>query len=94
MGGLLVGVLCSLLGFIYLQVARPTYNQTGGMTPVVVMVCFLVGASMFSTVATVISSGVTTTFVCLAEDPDALRRTRPALFEKIRETWPRVIQSV
>lgn len=73
-GGLLVGILCSLLGFIYLQVARPQYNQNGGMTPVVVLVCFLIGSSMFSTIATVISSGVATTFVCLAEDPDALRR--------------------
>lgn len=74
MGGLLVGVLCGLLGFIYLEVASPSYNQNGGMTPVVIMVCFLIGASMFSTVATVISSGVATTFVCLAEDPEALRR--------------------
>lgn len=74
MGGLLVGVLCGLLGFIYLQVSNPVYNQNGGMTPVVIMVCFLIGASMFSTIATVISSGVATTFVCLAEDPEALRR--------------------
>ncbi|KAI8149418.1 plasma-membrane choline transporter-domain-containing protein [Fennellomyces sp. T-0311] len=94
MGGLLVGVLSSLLGFIYLQAAQPTFNQNGGMTPVVVMVCFLIGSSMFSSIATVISSGVATTFVCLAEDPDALRRTKPALFEKIRETYPRVVQGV
>ncbi|KAI7876601.1 DUF580-domain-containing protein [Lichtheimia hyalospora FSU 10163] len=82
------------MGFIYLEVARPAYNQTGGMTPVVVLVCFLIGSSMFSSIATVISSGVATTFVCLAEDPDALRRTRPQLFEKIRETYPRVVQGV
>ncbi|ORZ03277.1 plasma-membrane choline transporter-domain-containing protein [Syncephalastrum racemosum] len=94
MGGLLVGVLSSLLGFIYLEAAQPRYNQGGGMTPVVVLVCFLIGSSMFSSIATVISSGVATTFVCLAEDPDALRRTKPALFEKIRETWPRVVQGV
>ncbi|KAI9256456.1 plasma-membrane choline transporter-domain-containing protein [Phascolomyces articulosus] len=93
-GGLLVGVLSSLLGFIYLKAAQPAYNQTGGMTPIVVMVCFLIGSSMFSSIATVISSGVATTFVCLAEDPDALRRTRPELFEKIRETYPRVVQGV
>lgn len=74
MGGLLVGVLSGLLGYIYLEVSRPPYNANGGMTPVIVMMCFLIGASMFSTVATVISSGVATTFVCLAEDPDALRR--------------------
>lgn len=44
------------------------------MTPVIVMMCFLIGASMFSTISTVISSGVATTFVCLAEDPEAMRR--------------------
>ncbi|KAI8076284.1 plasma-membrane choline transporter-domain-containing protein [Thamnidium elegans] len=94
MGGLLVGVLCGLLGFIYLQLSRPVYNQDGGMTPVVIMMCFLIGSSMFSTIATVISSGVATTFVCLAEDPEALRRSKPELFEKIRETWPRIAQGV
>ncbi|KAI8376125.1 plasma-membrane choline transporter-domain-containing protein [Radiomyces spectabilis] len=93
-GGLLVGVLCSLLGFIYLKAANPAYNQGGGMTPVVVLVCFLLGSSMFSSIATVISSGVATTFLCLAEDPDALRRSKPMLYEKIRETWPRVVQGV
>lgn len=83
-GGLLVGVLCGLLGFIYLQLSNPAYNQDGGMTPVVVMMCFLIGSSMFSTIATVISSGVATTFVCLAEDPEALRRSKPELFEKVK----------
>ncbi|KAI9332641.1 plasma-membrane choline transporter-domain-containing protein [Pilaira anomala] len=94
MGGLLVGVLCGLLGYIYLKASQPVYNQDGGMTPVVVMMCFLIGSSMFSTIATVISSGVATTFVCLAEDPEALRRSKPELFEKIRETWPRIAQGV
>ncbi|CEP12232.1 hypothetical protein [Parasitella parasitica] len=94
MGGLLVGVLCGLLGFIYLEVANPIWNRNGGMTPVVIMVCFLIGASMFSSIATVISSGVATTFVCLAEDPEALRRSQPGLYEKIRETWPRIAQGV
>lgn len=94
MGGLLVGVLCGLLGFIYLQVSNPAYNRDGGMTPIVIMVCFLIGASMFSSIATVISSGVATTFVCLAEDPEALRRSKPELYEKIRETWPRIAQGV
>ncbi|CAO3692029.1 Protein pns1 [Rhizopus azygosporus] len=94
MGGLLVGVLSGLLGYIYLEVSRPPYNANGGMTPVIVMMCFLIGASMFSTVATVISSGVATTFVCLAEDPDALRRSKPELYESIRQTWPRIVQGV
>jgi hypothetical protein len=41
-----------------------------------------------------IDSGVSTTFVALAEDPDALRRTKPELFERIRRVWPQVVQGV
>lgn len=74
MGSLLVGILSSLLGYLYLLVSKPAYNTSGDMTPIIMLICFIIGMSMFSTIATVISSGVTTTFVCLAEDPEALRR--------------------
>ncbi|KAI8971865.1 plasma-membrane choline transporter-domain-containing protein [Mycotypha africana] len=94
MGTLLVGVLSSLLGYLYLLIAKPAYNATGNMTPIVMLICFVMGMSMFSVITTVISSGVTTTFVCLAEDPDALRRVNPQLFETIRQTWPQVVQGI
>lgn len=74
MGTLLVGVLSSLLGYLYLVIAKPVYNTGGDLTPLIMFICFIIGMSMFSTIATVINSGVTTTFVCLAEDPEALRR--------------------
>lgn len=74
MGTLLVGILSSLLGYLYLIIAKPAYNVTGNFTPLIMLICFIIGMSMFSTIATVITSGVTTTFVCLAEDPEALRR--------------------
>jgi hypothetical protein len=48
------------------------------------------GFVMFSIVSSVIESGVQTTFVCLAEDPSALARTKPALYQKIQETYPRI----
>ncbi|KAI8880079.1 DUF580-domain-containing protein [Backusella circina FSU 941] len=92
MGSLLVGMLSSLLGYIYLLIVKPSYNETGGMTPMVVFICFIMGMSMFSSVATVISSGVATIFVCLAEDPEALRRSNSELYEAIRQTWPDVVQ--
>ncbi|KAI8063901.1 plasma-membrane choline transporter-domain-containing protein [Gongronella butleri] len=94
LGALLVAVLTSLLGYLYLLVDQPAYNQTGNMTPVIVLICFIVGLSMFSTVAIVISCGVSTTYVCLAEDPQALQRTQPKLFEMIRQTWPRIVQGI
>ncbi|CAO3640172.1 unnamed protein product [Cunninghamella blakesleeana] len=94
LGGLLVAVLSSLLGYLYLIISKPAFNQSGNMTGVVVLICFITGLAMFSTIATVITSGVCTTFVCLAEDPQALQRTQPALFEKIRSTWPQVVQGI
>jgi len=59
---------------------------------VLVIMGFVMGLQIMFTISTVIDSGVATTFVCLAEDPAALARTKPELFERIRETWPAVVQ--
>lgn len=45
-------------------------------------------------VTDVITSGVITTFVCLAEDPHALQRTKPELFNKIVQVYPQAVLSV
>jgi len=55
------------------------------------IVAFLIGLMIFSVVAQVINSGVATTFVCLCEDPDALRQTKPELWEKVRDTYPSMV---
>ena len=44
-----------------------------------------IGAAEFAVLSEVIYSGVASTFVCLAEDPAALRRTKPELFDKIAQ---------
>lgn len=41
-----------------------------------------------------LSSGVSTIFVGLAEDPEALQERDQALFEIIRQTYPKVVTSV
>lgn len=50
----------------------------------------IVGAAEFGIMAEVINSGVATIFVCLAEDPYALQRTQPELFQKVVEVYPQV----
>jgi len=55
------------------------------------LIGFLIGCMTFSVVAQVINSGVATTFVCLCEDPDALRQTKPELWEKVRDTYPSMV---
>jgi hypothetical protein len=49
------------------------------------------GGAEFNIMGEVINSGVTTIFVCLAEDPYALERTQPELFQKVVEVYPEVM---
>ncbi|KAI8606205.1 plasma-membrane choline transporter-domain-containing protein [Dissophora ornata] len=92
MAGILGGVLSGVASYLYIRFANPSFNSTGEFTYVIVIMAFVMGLQIVFTVGTVIDSGVATTFVCLAEDPAALARTKPELFERIRATWPEVVQ--
>ncbi|KAL1923289.1 uncharacterized protein VTP21DRAFT_8269 [Calcarisporiella thermophila] len=97
MGSILVGIITGALGFVYLLIQKPAFNnnsENGPYTALIIFICFIIGAQMMYIFGGVILSGNATTFVALAEDPAALARTKPALFEKIRQTWPRVVQGV
>ncbi|TPX40919.1 hypothetical protein SeLEV6574_g06349 [Synchytrium endobioticum] len=89
MGGLLVGLLAGFIGYIYAKFS-PDIPDTGGYYASIVLICFFVAYAEFTILAEVINSGVITTFVCLAEDPGALYRTKPDLYEAIRQTYPQV----
>ncbi|KAG0213057.1 putative choline transporter, neither null mutation nor overexpression affects choline transport [Mortierella sp. GBA30] len=94
MAAILSGCLSGLASYLYLRFADPVFNQAGEFTVIFVIMGFVMGLQICFTVGTVVDSGVVTTFVCLAEDPAALARTKPELFEKIRQTWPEVVQGV
>ncbi|KAF9909229.1 putative choline transporter, neither null mutation nor overexpression affects choline transport, partial [Lobosporangium transversale] len=92
MAAILGGVLSGLASYLYMRIAEPSFNSGGQFTYIIVIMGFVMGLQIVFTVGTVIDSGVATTFVCLAEDPAALARTKPELFEQIRLTWPEVVQ--
>ncbi|CAG8572736.1 7127_t:CDS:2 [Ambispora gerdemannii] len=94
MGAIFIGAICGLFGYAYISIVKPDFNDGGRYTIFLVIICFLLGFMMTVVVTDAIDSGVTTTFVALAEDPDALRRTKPLLFERIRARWPRVVQGI
>ncbi|KAF9972185.1 putative choline transporter, neither null mutation nor overexpression affects choline transport [Actinomortierella ambigua] len=94
MGALVGGVLSALGSYLYLIIVKPSFNTGNDFTIIIVLMAFVMGLQMVFTVGTVIDSGTATTFVCLAEDPAALARTKPDLFEMIRATWPAVVQGV
>ncbi|KAG0310155.1 putative choline transporter, neither null mutation nor overexpression affects choline transport [Dissophora globulifera] len=94
MGAIMSGSLSALACYLYLWFDNPPFNFNNEFTYVLVTIAFVMGLQMLFTVGAVIESGVATTFVCLAEDPAALARTKPELFERIRATWPAVVQGV
>ncbi|KAI9353392.1 plasma-membrane choline transporter-domain-containing protein [Zopfochytrium polystomum] len=86
-GSLCIGVIGAAIGFAYVKLST-TIAQDAGTYAGVCVVAALIGMWMFLILAEVINSGVAATFVCLAEEPHTLQRQQPALFEKIRATWP------
>ncbi|KAJ3082884.1 putative choline transporter, neither null mutation nor overexpression affects choline transport [Quaeritorhiza haematococci] len=89
LGGLFIGLVCAALGYGY-SVLSTTIPDEPSYFVIIALVSFFIGLSEFAILAAVIESGVATTFVCLAEDPEALRRTKPQLFEKILQVYPEV----
>ncbi|KAF8982532.1 putative choline transporter, neither null mutation nor overexpression affects choline transport [Haplosporangium bisporale] len=55
---------------------------------------FFLGMQVISTAGAVIHSGVATIFVALAEDPDALAKTKPEFFARIQAAYPDIVQGV
>jgi len=81
----LSAVVTCAIGFLILRLEEVAVYVIFGI------VAFLIGLMVFLVVAKVINSGVATTFVCLCEDPDALRYTKPELWEKVKETYPSMV---
>jgi hypothetical protein len=91
MAAILSGALSGLATYLYLIIAKPDFNATGNFTIVLVIMGFVMGLQICFTIGTVIDSGVVTTFVCLAEDPAALARTKPG--KRIMMTGPSLFTS-
>lgn len=89
-GSLLVGALTALLVYAYIAFAGPPFSANSDTILLVELAAFLFGFTMMNLVGEIITSGTATTFVALAEDPEALARTKPQLYEKIRQTYPEV----
>ncbi|CEL61169.1 Protein PNS1 OS=Cryptococcus neoformans var, neoformans serotype D (strain JEC21 / ATCC MYA-565) GN=PNS1 PE=3 SV=1 [Rhizoctonia solani AG-1 IB] len=93
-GAYLVGLLCSLLAYVYLRLTNPAYNADGQYTAPVLLFAFVIGLQCSLTLASAIEAGVSTIFVGLGEDPHVLAERSPGLFEMIRETYPDVVRPV
>ncbi|CAG8568444.1 5610_t:CDS:2 [Acaulospora morrowiae] len=82
-GSILVGMLTALFGYLYTIIIHPSFNRDGGFTALIIVLSFIIGFQMLSVIGSVILSGTATTFVCLAEDPRALERTKLNLYRAV-----------
>ncbi|KAJ3326197.1 putative choline transporter, neither null mutation nor overexpression affects choline transport [Boothiomyces sp. JEL0866] len=90
MGCLMIGIITGAIALAYVKIS-PAIPNVWPNYLVMGLVGFFIGVVEFSVLSGVIDSGVTTTFVCLAEDPQALLNTKPELFNKVREVYPQVL---
>lgn len=95
MGALVTGVIAGTLtygfGTLMINATNPAQNSPAWMyLSLVSVLAFLIGFIIMAIVTMVVDSGVQTTFVCLAEDPAALARTKRELYEKFKEVYPQI----
>ncbi|KAF9139470.1 putative choline transporter, neither null mutation nor overexpression affects choline transport [Mortierella sp. GBA39] len=97
MGTFAVALLSGFFGYVYLSVVQPSFYEGQNKDLVMYVVIFvemILGVAMMSIPNNVIDSGVTTTFVALAEDPQTLRDTKPELYNAIAVQYPEVSLNV
>lgn len=86
LGMLLLTAMCGFTAYFLLE-GRVQDNEL----IIITIVSCLLGLFVMGVATSIISSGVVTIFVCLAEDPRALQRNNPVLFDKIVQVYPSVI---
>ncbi|KAF9933491.1 putative choline transporter, neither null mutation nor overexpression affects choline transport [Linnemannia zychae] len=93
MGTLAVALLSGFFGYIYVSIVQPNFYENQDKNFVMFAVIFvemILGVAMMSIPNNVIDSGVTTTFVALAEDPQTLLDTKPDLYHAIASKYPEI----
>jgi hypothetical protein len=90
-----VGMFCFLNSFLLTFLTAITYlvfkaSREYFFIGVQCFLTFFISLAITIQILDVIGSASSTTFVCLAEDPAALQRTKPQLYSKFEQTYPRV----
>ncbi|KAI9201836.1 plasma-membrane choline transporter-domain-containing protein, partial [Polychytrium aggregatum] len=89
MGGISAGFIGALVGFLVVFLDSLVASTVESYL-LYCIIGFVLSFSCFMSMLRVITSGVSTTFVCLAEDPGTMERLKPELFQIMAETWPAV----
>lgn len=95
-GSYAIGLLSGIAAYSWLYITNPSYIQNNSnYYPVIILCAVGLGINIALALgAGAIGSGVTTMFVCLAEDPQVVAQRDPQLFEALRQAYPQVINAV
>ncbi|KAF3921734.1 hypothetical protein ABW21_db0208473 [Orbilia brochopaga] len=94
MGAVFVGYLCALLGYLWLEFTKPSYNERGTYTAVIMAFAFLIGLQIANVFLNPLKSGATTIFVAMAVDPQVLMNDHPDLYGHMISVYPHIQQAV
>jgi hypothetical protein len=89
--GFLIGCFSGGLSFVwvYFQFEKERDQYLGYMIALAFF-NFYIGLMCVYIVGMFVQAGARTLFVCMAEKPDAMRTTKPELYEKVRQLYPQI----
>lgn len=82
-GGLSTGIFGALVGYYGYNTDWRVWAGLG----------FLIGAALMFVIAEIVDSSVTTLFICLADDPATLQRTKPEEYNRITQSINKACQT-
>jgi len=82
----IAGLYIGIINFSIILPVSLMINASISLIPV--FAALIIGVAQFWLFATVIDSGIKTSIVCLAEDPESVAKTAPELYQKVKELYP------
>lgn len=82
-----IGFVSAAVGGITVYAAMPNSGSRAAIAGMAAFFCFKIGIAMGTVMASILSSGVRTAFVCFALNPAALGSTHPEHFQNLVAAW-------
>lgn len=89
LGCIFIALVCVQLSEVSMMILGLQHNI--GLRVINLVLALVISLFIGFIITAVIESGVTTTFVCLAEDPAALRRNDPELYNEISSRYGNIL---
>jgi hypothetical protein len=84
---LAIGFISAAIGGVSVYVAMPNSPSRTAIAGMAAFFCFAIGLTMGTLMASILSSGVRTAFVCFAMNPAALGATHPEHLQNLLIAW-------